>query len=103
MVSASALLLVVRAAGALGMSLQVESMDVQVNQPFNVTLIITSDGQQNLSDLELPDTGKLQTLGTSRSEGTTVNLGPSGASYRRTVRISMSLSAPEAGSYKLGP
>lgn len=97
-----AALLTLAGASPLGLSVQVDRLDVQVNQPFNITVTVTSDGQANIQDLELPDTGTLQQLGNSRSEGTTVNLTAGGASYRRTIRIVMSVSAPAPGTYKVG-
>jgi hypothetical protein len=87
---------------SLSLTLQVENLEVVAGEPFNLTLLVSSDGQQALSDVQMPDTGNLQILGTSRAESTNVNLTPGGASLKKTLRITQSVVAPQPGTYKIG-
>jgi len=97
-------LLTASAARAQELSYEVtpEAEQVLVGQGFVVTCDIVVSGAE-IEAVSLPETGALDLVGQSRSEGTQVSIVNGRLSSSRTVRITLTLRAAEPGTYEIGP
>ncbi|MBI5495851.1 MAG: protein BatD [Deltaproteobacteria bacterium] len=89
-------------AGTLSYTAQLDRAEVTAEEPFNLVINITADGNDAVQELVLPDVSGLRVVGNNRSEGTSVQIGPGGTSFKRTIRIIMALVADRAGRYVIG-